>query len=110
MTTNERDTWRYLIAWQFRPKGGAEREFEAAYGPNGVWAKFFMQGEGFIATELNRDLRDPSHYLTLDLWVSKEAYDRFRSEHIAQYQEIDAQCEALTEQETELGQFERLSS
>jgi heme-degrading monooxygenase HmoA len=110
MTANERDTWGYLIAWQFRPKAGAESRFETAYGPDGVWAKFFAQGDGFIATELNRDLRDPGRYLTLDLWVSKEAYDRFRSEHIAEYKAIDAQCEELTKQETELGQFERLVS
>jgi heme-degrading monooxygenase HmoA len=110
MAANDRGTWGYLVAWQFRPKEGAESKFEAAYGSNGVWAKFFMRDEGFIATELNRDLRDPDRYLTLDFWVSKEAYDRFRSEHIAEYQEIDVQCEALTEQETELGQFERITS
>jgi hypothetical protein len=66
MTGNQTDSWGYLVAWQFRPKRGAERQFEAAYGPHGVWAKFFMRGEGFIATELNHDLRDPGRYLTLD--------------------------------------------
>jgi len=42
------------------------------------------------------------------LWVSKADYDRFRSDHRQEYQAIDAQCEELTEEETELGQFERL--
>ena len=109
MTALERGTWGYLIAWQFRPKEGAERQFETAYGPNGVWAKLFMQGEGFIATELSRDLQHPRRYLTLDFWASKEAYEQFRTEHVAEYKEIDVQCEELTEQETELGRFERLT-
>ena len=101
---------KYMIAWEFRPKSGAEGRFEAAYGPHGIWARFFKQSEGFIATELNRDLKDPGRYLTLDLWVSKAAYDNFRAHHAAEYQAIDAQCEALTEHEAELGRFERLGS
>jgi quinol monooxygenase YgiN len=108
VTAPERSNWGYLVAWEFRPKQGAEKRFETAYGPNGVWAKFFAQGDGFIRTELNRDLNNPGRYLTLDLWVSKADYDRFRSDHRREYQAIDAQCEELTEEETELGQFERL--
>lgn len=108
MTAPERASWGYLVAWEFRPKRGAEKRFEAAYGPSGVWANFFAMGEGFIGTELNRDLNNPRRYLTLDLWVSKAAYDRFRSDHRQEYEAIDAQCEELTEQETELGQFERV--
>lgn len=69
---------------------------------------FFKQGEGFIATELNRDLKDPGRYLTLDMWVSKAACDKFRADHVADYQSIDAQCEVLPEHEAELGRFERL--
>ena len=108
MTDDHQVSWKYMIAWEFRPKPGAERRFEEAYGPDGIWAAFFKQGEGFITTELNRDLKDPGRYLTLDLWVSKAAYDKFRASHSAEYQAIDALCEALTEHEAELGRFERL--
>ena len=62
MTAPERSNWGYLVAWEFRPKQGAEKRFETAYGPNGVWAKFFAQGDGFIRTELNRDLNNPGRY------------------------------------------------
>jgi heme-degrading monooxygenase HmoA len=105
---NQKGRWGYLIAWEFRPKPGVESRFEDVYGTRGIWANFFMQGEGFIGTELNRDLKDPRRYLTLDLWVSKEAYDKFQAEHLAEYRTIDARCEQLTEHETELGRFERL--
>jgi quinol monooxygenase YgiN len=108
MADDRKVSWKYMIAWEFRPKPGAEKRFEDAYGSHGIWAAFFKQGEGFIATELNRDLKDAGRYLTLDLWVSKAAYDEFRALHSAEYQAIDAQCEALTEHESELGKFERL--
>jgi len=108
MVGNGKATWGYMIAWEFRPKVGAEQRFEQAYGPRGVWAEFFAQGEGFIATELSRDLKDAGRYLTLDLWVSKEAYERFHAEHAGEYRAIDAECEAFTDQETELGRFERV--
>jgi heme-degrading monooxygenase HmoA len=100
--------WGYMIVWEFRPRKGAEAEFEDAYGPQGVWAKFFELGPGFVGTELNRDLKDPSRYLALDLWVSREAYEAFRSAHSAEYEAIDKQCEALTAEEKPLGTFERL--
>jgi heme-degrading monooxygenase HmoA len=98
----------YLIVWEFRPRAGVEQAFEDAYGPQGVWAKLFQQAEGFIRTELNRDLNDPRRYLTLDLWGSKEAFEQFQAEHTGEYKAIDKECEKLTEQETELGKFERL--
>jgi hypothetical protein len=108
MTTYEKPRWGYMIIWEFRPQRGEEARFEEAYGPQGIWAKFFQRGEGFVGTELNRDLKDLRRYLTLDLWVSKHAYEVFRAAHVNEYQVIDKQCEALTEEETELGTFERL--
>ena len=110
MTNQAGTRWGYLIAWEFRPRKGAERAFEEAYGPQGVWARLFQKGEGFVGTELNQDLKDRGRYLTLDLWVSKQAYEAFRVAHRAEYQAIDEQCESLTEQERELGRFERLGS
>lgn len=108
MTDSLQQPWGYLIAWEFRPKPGAEKRFEEAYGPRGVWAVFFRQSEGFVGTELNRDLKDPGRYLTLDLWVSKAACDQFRADYQGAYAAMDAHCEALTEHEAELGRFERV--
>jgi heme-degrading monooxygenase HmoA len=100
--------WGFVTVWEFRPRPGMEAEFEKAYGSNGIWAQLFVQEEGFIATELNRDLKDPSRYLTLDFWVSRDAFERFRDAHVSEYQAIDQHCEALTAGEKALGMFERL--
>ena len=108
MNQKEGPHWGYVVIWEFRPRKGAETRFEEAYGPKGVWARFFARGEGFVATELNRDLKDAGRYVTLDLWVSKDAYDTFRAAHEAKYQTIDQQCESLTAEEKSIGAFERL--
>jgi heme-degrading monooxygenase HmoA len=102
--------WGYVVVWEFRAAAGAEARFEEAYGPRGAWARLFAAGEGFVTTELNRDLKDPARYLTLDFWVSREAYDAFRAKHAAEYGAIDRDCEALTAEEQALGDFERIVS
>lgn len=101
-------SWGFVAVWQFRPKLGSEQPFLDAYGPEGIWARFFATGEGFVTTELNRDLKDQSRYLTLDFWTSKSAYDSFREVHAADYRRIDAQCEGLTAEEVLIGYFERV--
>jgi heme-degrading monooxygenase HmoA len=100
--------WGYVIVWEFRPKAGAERLFEEAYGPKGIWAQFFRQGEGFVATELSQDAKDPHRYVTLDFWESKASYEKFRADRASDYARIDDHCETLTDYEREVGQFERV--
>lgn len=98
----------YLVVWQFRPRPGAERQFEEAYGARGRWAHLFATADGFIRTELNRDLKDLDRYLTIDFWTSKEAYEAFRAKHATEYAAIDRECEALTMEEKFLGEFSRV--
>jgi heme-degrading monooxygenase HmoA len=98
--------WRFLVIWEFRAKPEMKSAFEKSYGPEGVWARFFRSGEGFVATELIRD--ESGRYFTMDYWVSEEAYDKFRAQHVESYQKIDAECEAMTESEKEIGRFARI--
>jgi len=101
--------WGFVIIWEFFVRAGSERRFEQVYGPEGEWAKFFKAGSGFVKTDLNRDFKVPRRYVTLDFWSSHDVYTRFREANLAAYKAIDQRCEALTESETELGSFERIS-
>jgi heme-degrading monooxygenase HmoA len=69
----------YVILWRFRPSRGRESEFERAYGHSGEWALLFGRGDGYLGTELLRRSDDSREYLTLDRWVSRAAYETFRS-------------------------------
>ena len=100
--------WNYVVVWEFRAAAGAEARFEDAYGPRGTWARLFATSDGFVATELNRDLKDPARYLTLDFWESRGAYEAFLARHAAEYAAMDRECEALTAEEKALGAFERI--
>ena len=96
----------HLILWEFRPRPGSEREFEIAYGPRGEWAALFAKGEGYLGTQLFRDLQDSSRYLTLDRWLSRDAFETFRRLHSQAYEALDRRFEELTAHEAALGSFE----
>jgi heme-degrading monooxygenase HmoA len=102
--------WGYLIVWEFQVKTGAEAQFEKVYGPRGAWSEFFKQAEGYLGTELNRDLQKPGRYLTLDFWHSQEMYERFREQHKSEYKVLDVRCEQMTEGEREIGSFARIKA
>jgi hypothetical protein len=46
--------------------------------------------------------------VTLDFWQSRSAYERFRDQHLEQYQVIDQKCQTMTEKEVALGTYERI--
>lgn len=95
----------HVIVWEFQARHGQGAEFERAYGPEGVWARFFRQGEGYLGTELWGDQERAGRYFTVDRWATREAYEKFRTACLDEYQAIDKRCELLTERETHLGSF-----
>jgi len=70
-----------VIALVFRYEVRDPESFEAAYGAEGEWAQFFRQGQGYIGTELLRDVEEPDRYLVIDRWESAEAYNAFLTAH-----------------------------
>jgi heme-degrading monooxygenase HmoA len=107
VTAAEPDGWGYVVMWEFRVRLEMVERFENAYGQNGQWARLFTPAEGYLATELVRDVQAAGRYVTLDFWKSREAYEDFRERHQAEYKAVDLECEALTESEVELGAFVR---
>ena len=94
----------HIVLWRYRARPGCEAEFEAAYGDGGVWSLFFRTDAAYLGTELLR--ATDGTYLTMDRWVSSDAYQEFRRVQAERYAEIDAQCSALTAEETPLGSVE----
>lgn len=104
----EEESWKYLVVWQFDVRAGCEIQFEEAYGANGAWGRLFRTAPGFVRTELTRNAQNGRQYVTLDYWVSKQAYDEFRKQHEADYALIDTRCGGFTEREVELGRFDKV--
>jgi heme-degrading monooxygenase HmoA len=93
-----------VILWRYRARSGREHEFEAAYGAEGVWARFFENGEGYLGTELMHGT--DGAYLLIDRWASAEAYRVFREANATRYAQIDAECPGLRIEQTPLGEFD----
>lgn len=101
--------WKYMVMWEFQVQAEVRARFEEAYGTSGVWARLFGSGEGYVSTELIRDMERAGRYITMDFWVSREAFEKFRQENADRYHALDAECEELTENEKKIGEFERLA-
>lgn len=95
----------YAYVWEYLVRPHAVADFESAYGPDGDWVRLFRRHEGYVRTELLRDLDDPTCYLTVDYWVSRAAYEAFRESAAADFAGLDARCEQLTVRETSLSRF-----
>ena len=93
----------FVILWEFEVKPGLETRCEEVYGPRGGWARLFALSPAYRETRLLRDSQKASFFMTLDLWNSREAYEAFRREHVAEYAALDAAGEEFTLQERHLG-------
>jgi len=105
MTAKPGKASEFVIVWEFHARANKQREFEKAYAPDGVWGTLFRSGDGYIRTELIRDREDPLRYVTIDVWQSRQAYERFKKKNWAEYQAIDKKCESLTRSEKLIGEF-----
>ena len=94
---------QYVVVWEFRVAPDKEAEFVEKYGPDGIWARFFRDGQGYIRTELVRDVADGPRFLTLDYWQSEEEFKKFREQNHPEYERLDKEFERLTESQICLG-------
>ena len=85
---------------------GHEAEFARVYGPRGDWAQLFSQGKGYRGTELLRDAPETQRYVTVDSWDSLDDLTLFKEQNHDAYAALDRRCEAFTEYEELIGNFE----
>jgi len=97
---------RFVYLWEYLVREDAVERFRAIYGPSGEWVRLFARSPGFVRTELFRDAANPRRFVTADYWLSAHARDRFRTAHAGEFAALDHACEALTEQERFLGDFQ----
>ena len=95
----------FVVVWQFEIAEEKVAAFEAAYGPEGAWAKLFRTSPNYLGTELLRDAYIPGGYVTIDRWSSEEAFRAFRKDHDSEYEVLDRECDALTARETRVGAY-----
>jgi heme-degrading monooxygenase HmoA len=96
----------FVYLWEFEVRAGREAEFELHYGPAGSWVRLFRTASGYVSTTLLKDRSTARRYVTIDQWESESAYRQFRDAKAKAFAELDAQCEALTVTERQVGHFD----
>ena len=94
------------VIWRFHVAPRTRAAFERAYRPGGDWTSLCRRAEGYLGTELLRDPENPAAYLTIDRWRTRDDRDRFRRRFATEYEALDRRCEALTVEETLVGEVE----
>lgn len=95
----------YVYIWEYVVRSGQGEEFERLYGPTGRWVELFYESTGYVRTELHRDRGDSTRYLTVDYWVSEDAWLDWRAHAGPEYEVLDALGAAMTVSEREVGRF-----
>ena len=97
-----------MIAIVFRYEVRDPEEFERVYGPEGEWATFFRSSDGFIGTELLRDVEEAERYLVIDRWESVDGYNKFLAEYQDEYMRRADETRFHYVQELRFGTFENV--
>lgn len=96
------------FVWEFVARADRMQEFEKHYASSGAWAELFGKNPGYRGTVLLRDAENARRYLTIDSWDNASAYRAMREHFAAEHEELDRRCEAFTESERRIGEFEEL--
>jgi heme-degrading monooxygenase HmoA len=97
-----------VIALVFSYEVRETAEFERVYAPDGEWAQFFREGQGYVGTELLRDLEQAGRYLVVDRWESVDAYNAFVAEHREEYMRRVDDTRYHYDSELRFGTFENV--
>ena len=95
----------YMYMWEYHVKESMSAKFEEVYGTEGDWVQLFKKAEGYLKTELHKDMNNKGRYITIDYWTTKEACENFKEEYKDEFIKIDEECETLTLKEISLGSF-----
>jgi heme-degrading monooxygenase HmoA len=94
------------IFYRYRVHPSQVRAYEHAYGPGGPWVALFKRQDGYVRSRLFRHKSEPDVYVTVDVWESKSAWDRFRVSNSEDYARLDRELRLLYIEELFLGYYE----
>lgn len=96
---------KYVYIWEYHVKKEFINKFEETYSPHGIWVSLFKKADGYLETHFFEDKTDPSRYVTVDYWISHEAYQIFRKNFENEFEKLDKMCEEYTIEEKKIGDF-----
>jgi heme-degrading monooxygenase HmoA len=98
----------FSVVWEFIVPEGNRDAFERAYSSKGPWVDLFAEAEGYLGTWLLRDKEHRGKYLSHDRWTSREAYEEFKRNFAARYDDLDEELGGLATRETYVGSYDEI--
>jgi hypothetical protein len=98
----------YCYVWSYVVRPECLQAFQIAYGPDGDWVRFFRRDREYIRTNFFVDRDNPTRFMTIDFWTSREACLSFRERFCSEFEALDKGFGQLTVQEVHLGDFDVL--
>jgi heme-degrading monooxygenase HmoA len=97
----------FAAVFSYEVDPASSEAFEAVYGPDGEWARFFRAGDGYLGTDLwcSAD-GERRTYLLVDRWSSRNAYAAFLAANEEEYRRRNREAESLYLSEMIVGRFE----
>ena len=98
----------FVRVWRYQVSTERADEFAVAYGSDGPWTELFARAEGYLGTELYRDVRGDAAddaatgWITVDRWATQHDWDGFLANWRADYDALDLELEGIADVETEL--------
>ena len=76
------------------------------FGPDGIWARFLRQAEGYIATDLKCESVDDGRYWVRDFWRGHRGFEVFRERFTEGFADFDRQIvDELVEKQEFVGAY-----
>lgn len=93
----------YRLVWEFEAKSGRVAEFEQVYSAQGRWVLLFSRSPDYLGTDLYKHSSSPRHFVAVDTWRNRAAYENFRKSNAVEYAALDEWCRQLLDHERMLG-------
>lgn len=97
----------FIVLNEFHVKEEHIPAFETEFGSAGTRSETLQKGEGFMSTELMKDGANKRRFITIDRWISKDAYEDFQIEFENESAEVAKLGENMLEKQQLIGAFER---
>jgi hypothetical protein len=76
------------------------------FGPDGIWARFLKQAEGFVATDVKCEWVEEGRYRVRDFWSGHRGFEIFRERFSEDFTRFDRQVlEELAEKQEFVGAY-----
>ena len=91
------------VVFEYEVDPAEAEAFEAVYGGDGEWARYFAGAEGYLGTEMLHGAG--GRYLVIDRWRSASDYDAFLTANADDYGARNQAATRLWLRERTLGRF-----